>query len=89
MLGNVAHSILFAIHEFIETLDADTIKKICMRSLQRGVGSMDFVDSLLIMEDDKTNDELDAVPLEASEAPIRAVAQAIPCNSIHTPACFC
>ena len=50
---------------------------------------MDFVDSLLIMEDDKTNDELDAVPLEASEAPIRAVAQAIPCNSIHTPACFC
>ena len=86
MLGNVSHSILFAIQEFIETLDADTIKKLCIRSLQQGVGSMGFVDSLLIMEDDNTDDELDAVSPEASAAPISAAAQAIPSTHPHISA---
>ena len=54
-----------------------------MQSLQRRIGSMDFVDSLLIMEDDDTDDELDAVPLEASAAPTSAVAEAIPSTHPH------
>ena len=44
--------------EFIATLDQDMIKKLAIRSLRRGVGSMDYIHSLLIMEDDldKTNE---------------------------------
>ena len=32
------------------------IKKLCIRSLQRGIGSMDYVDSLLLIEDEDEND---------------------------------
>ena len=47
--------VLFILQEFINTLDSATIKKLCIRSLRRGVGSIDYVDSLLIMEDDLDN----------------------------------
>ncbi|XP_074637757.1 uncharacterized protein LOC141896404 [Acropora palmata] len=40
------------VKEFIDTLDSATVKKLCIRSLRRGIGSMDYIDSLLIMEDD-------------------------------------
>ena len=33
------------------------IKKLCVRSLQRGVGSMDYIHGLLIMEDDNDSDD--------------------------------
>ena len=46
------NAILFILQEFIDTLDSATVKKLCIRSLRRGIGSMDYIDSLLIMEDD-------------------------------------
>ncbi|XP_078357408.1 uncharacterized protein LOC144642315 [Oculina patagonica] len=48
--------------EFINTLDEEMAKKLAIRALQKGVGSMDFVDSLPIMEtedDDSTDQEHD------------------------------
>lgn len=38
------------------TLDEKTIKKLAIRSLRRGIGSMDYIDTLLIMEDDLDDD---------------------------------
>jgi len=49
------NAILFILQEFINTLDSATVKKLCIRSLRRGIGSMDYIDSLLIMEDDQDN----------------------------------
>ena len=49
------NAILFILQEFINTLDSVTVKKLCIRSLRRGIGSMDYIDSLLIMEDDLDN----------------------------------
>ena len=49
------NAILFILQEFINTLDSATVKKLCIRSLRRGIGSMDYIDSLLIMEDDLDN----------------------------------
>ena len=46
------NAILFISWEFIDTLDSATVKKLCIRSLKRVIGSMDYIDSLLIMEDD-------------------------------------
>ena len=63
--------ILFILQEFINTLDSATIKKLCIRSLRRGVGSIDYVDSLLIMEDDLDNANDDAeVYSPAAEASV-------------------
>ncbi|KAL9976899.1 hypothetical protein ACROYT_G014240 [Oculina patagonica] len=48
--------------EFINTLDEEMAKKLAIIALQKGVGNMDFVDSLLIMEpedDDSTDQEHD------------------------------
>ena len=36
------------------------VKKLGIRSLRRGIGSMDYIDTLLIMEDDLDEDDLDA-----------------------------
>ncbi len=33
------------------------VKKLAIRSLRRGIGSMDYIDTLLIMEDDLDEDE--------------------------------
>ena len=50
---------LYNLQDFINTLDSLTIKKLCIRSLRWGIGSLDYIDSLLIMEDnDKDNDEV-------------------------------
>ena len=48
--------VLYNLQDFINTLDSETIKKLCIRSLRRGIGSLDYIDSLLIMEDDLDND---------------------------------
>ncbi|CAH3107899.1 unnamed protein product [Porites lobata] len=54
------------IKEFIQTLDEPMVRKLCIRSLRRGVGSMDFIQGLLIMEDDldegHEEDESDVTP---------------------------
>ena len=36
------------------------VKKLAIRSLRRGIGSMDYIDTLLIMEDDLDEDDQDA-----------------------------
>ena len=41
------------------------VKKLAIRSLRRGIGSMDYIDTLLIMEDDLDEDDQDAERLGA------------------------
>ena len=48
--------VLYNLQDFINTLYSATIKKLCIRSLRRGIGSLDYIDSLLIMEADLDND---------------------------------
>ena len=49
--------VLYNLQDFINTLDSLTIKKLCIRSLRWGIGSLDYIDSLLIVENnDKDND---------------------------------
>lgn len=48
--------VLYNLQNFIDTLDSETIKKLCIRSLRKGIGSLKYIDSLLIMEDDLDND---------------------------------
>ena len=45
-------TVIFNSQAFINTLDNTTLKKLAIRSLRRGIGSMDYIQSLLIMEDD-------------------------------------
>ena len=47
------------IQEFLQTLGEPMVRKLCVRSLQRGKGSMDYIHSLLIMEDDLLDDNTD------------------------------
>lgn len=47
------------VKEFISTLDEKTVRQLCVRALSRGVGSMEYVDSLLIMEDDEEDTDND------------------------------
>ena len=42
--------------DFIQTLDEPMVHKLCVRSLQCGLGSIDYIHSLLIMEDDNHSD---------------------------------
>ncbi|XP_068672845.1 uncharacterized protein [Montipora foliosa] len=50
--------------EFILTLDEEMAKKLAIRALQSGVGSMKFIDILLIVEDsDESSDESSVAPL--------------------------
>ncbi|XP_068707627.1 uncharacterized protein [Montipora foliosa] len=39
------------VKEFLKTLYAETVLKLCTRALQRGIGSMDYINTLLLMED--------------------------------------
>ncbi|XP_067020055.1 uncharacterized protein [Acropora muricata] len=39
------------VKEFIQTLDEPMVRKLCIRRLQRVVGSMDFMQGLLIMDE--------------------------------------
>ena len=50
------NAVLYNLQNFIDTLDSETIKKLCIRSLRKGIGSLNYIDSLLIMEDDLDND---------------------------------
>lgn len=38
-------------------MDDNMVRQLCVRALSRGVGSMEYVDSLLIMEDDDDDDD--------------------------------
>ena len=45
------------IQEFISTLDEKMVRQLCVRALSQGIGSMEYVDSLHIMEDDDNDVE--------------------------------
>ncbi|XP_028412489.1 uncharacterized protein LOC114535324 [Dendronephthya gigantea] len=47
------------VKDFIGTLDEELVRKLAIRSLRRGIGSMDYIDTLLIMEDDLDEDPED------------------------------
>lgn len=49
------------------------IKKLCVRSLQRGVGSMDYIHGLLIMEDDGDSDQEDPSGGQGTQFPSESV----------------
>lgn len=64
--------------DFIQTLDEPMVRKLCVRSLQRGIGSMDYIHGLLIMEDDDDSeheiDDGDDTPLgSGSEQTVVAI----------------
>ncbi|XP_028416756.1 uncharacterized protein LOC114540966 [Dendronephthya gigantea] len=40
------------VKDFIDTLDESLVRKLAIRGLRRGIGSMDYIHSLLLMEDD-------------------------------------
>ena len=52
------------IQEFISTLDEKMVRQLCVRALSPGIGSMEYVDSLLIMEED----ENDVEPSEGTQS---------------------
>ena len=45
------------VKDFIGMLDEEMGRKLAIRSLRRGIGSMDYIDTLLIMEDDLDEDK--------------------------------
>ena len=54
--------------EFVQTLDQAMVTKLCIRSLRRGIGSMDYIHGLLIMEDD-LDDEIGSNEESVSPTP--------------------
>ncbi|CAH3043895.1 unnamed protein product, partial [Porites lobata] len=53
--------------EFINTLDEQMVKTLAIRALQRSVGSMDYVDSLLLMEPEDESNNSDQEPNVADD----------------------
>ena len=66
--------LIFFCKEFINTLNEELAKKLAIRALQRGVGSTEYIDMLLIIEDPENEDTTALTPVpqktltEASEA---------------------
>lgn len=54
------------VKEFIQTLNEPMVRKLCIRSLCQGVGSMDYIHGLLIAEDDIDGDENESTNLAPS-----------------------
>ncbi|CAB3982794.1 Hypothetical predicted protein [Paramuricea clavata] len=45
------------VKDIISRLDESLVRKLAIRSLRRGIGSMDYMDTFLIMEDDLDDTE--------------------------------
>ena len=75
----------FVFQDFIGTLDANMVKRLCIRSLRRGVGSMDYIQSLLIMEDDLDDDEEEHDTGDTSTSTSLAVQKTISQPDPETP----
>lgn len=67
------------VKEFISTLDEPMVRKLCIRSLRRGVGSMDYIHGLLVAEDDlddvEDDEEGGATAAAVTQTPISAASQ--------------
>ncbi|XP_078383236.1 uncharacterized protein LOC144665809 [Oculina patagonica] len=71
------------------------VRKLCIRSLRRGVGSMDFIQGLLIAEDDLDEDDNEATSdMASADEPVQtpvsgASPEAGPSSVNHLPWCKC
>lgn len=63
------NAVLYNLQDFINTLNSLTIKKLCIRSLRWGIGSLDYIDSLLIMEDNNKDNDNDEVDITEAHSP--------------------
>ena len=61
--------VLYNLQDFINTLNSLTIKKLCIRSLRWGIGSLDYIDSLLTMEDNNKDNDNDEVDIAEAHSP--------------------
>ena len=50
---------LFSNQEFLDTLDADLIKRLARKAYQRGIGSMDYINSMMVTLYDDDDDDID------------------------------
>ena len=62
--------------EFIQTLDEPMVRKLCIRSLRRGIGSMEYIYGLFIAEDDLDGDENESANLALSSVAAELTATA-------------
>ena len=69
--------VLYNLQDFINTLNSLTIKKLCIRSLRWGIGSLDYIDSLLIMEDNNKDNDNDEVDITEAHSPATEASIAI------------
>ena len=88
--------------EFVQTLDQAMVLRLCIRSLRRGLGSMDYIHGLLIMEDDLDDEirpnerSLSTTPGTPTEEPMAYTSDAAtpdpgppPGNTAALPWCKC
>ena len=69
--------VLYNLQDFINTLNSLTIKKLCIRSLRWGIGSLDYIDSLLIMEDNNRDNDNDEADIAEAHSPATEASIAI------------
>ena len=69
--------VLYNLQDFINTLNSLTIKKLCIRSLRWGIRSLDYIDSLLIMEDNNNDNDNDEVDITEAHSPATEASIAI------------
>ena len=69
--------VLYNLQDFINTLDSMTIKKLCIRSLRWGIGSLDYIDSLLIVENNDKDNDNNEVDIAEAHSPATEASIAI------------
>jgi len=65
---------------FVKTLDQAMVLRVCIRSLRRGIGSMDYIHGLFIMEDD-LDDEIAPNERSVSTTPGTLTEELMACTS--------
>lgn len=77
--SSIAHTYM-SFQEFVQTLDQAMVMRLCIRSLRRGIGSMDYIHGLLIMEDD-LDDEIGTNERSVSTTPGTLTEELMACTS--------
>lgn len=68
------------VKEFVQTLDQAMVLKLCIRSLRRGIGSMDYIHGLLIIEGE-LDDEIGRNERSVSLTPGTSTEEQMACTS--------
>ena len=68
LIYHINKTVLTFQKEFIGTLDEAMVRKLAIRGLRRGVGSMDYIHTLLIMEDDLEENDEDLEPFSVTSS---------------------